>query len=303
MTVSRMKSRAKAAPETAAARTLLAVFAHPDDETFGVGGTLALYARKGVAVHLVCATMGEAGTVAGEKMRGYASIAQLREAELRCAATHLGLTGVHLLGYRDSGMPGSADNRHPNALITAPLEEVTGRITRLIRGLRPQVVLTFDPIGGYRHPDHIAIHRATVEAFQAASDPDRFPDGLPPFQPDRLYLSTFSRPFMRVVVRVLELIGQDVRHFGRNADIDLADIASVSFPVHARVSIRSVAGVKVRASECHSSQMDLTTSRLLGLLSRLGNGAETYIRAFPPPAPGLHERDLFEGLDRPLSTN
>jgi hypothetical protein len=98
-------------------------------------------------------------------------------------------------------------------------------------------------------------------------------------------------------VKGLELLGLDVRHFGRNADIDLADIASVSFPVHARVKIRSVAKVKAIASECHSSQMDLTTSRFLGLLSRLGSGTETFIRAFPPPSPGLHEADLFQGLD------
>jgi LmbE family N-acetylglucosaminyl deacetylase len=292
-----MNLRTSEGVDPAPGRALLAVFAHPDDETFGVGGTLALYSRKGVSVHLVCATLGEVGTVSAEKMRGFSKIADLRETELRCAAAHLGLASVHLLGYRDSGMPGTADNRHPNALLAAPLEEVTARITHLIRGLRPQVVLTFDPIGGYRHPDHITIHRATVEAFQAASDPDRYPDGLPAFQPDRLYLSTFSRPFMRVVVKGLELLGQDVHHFGRNADIDLADIAGVSFPVHARVKIRSVAKVKATASECHSSQMDLTTSRLLGLLSRLGAGTETFIRAFPPPSPGLREADLFQGLE------
>jgi len=292
-----MNKRTNADIDPAPGRTLLAVFAHPDDETFGVGGTLALYSRKGVSVHLVCATLGEVGTVSNEKMRGFSTIAELRETELRCAAAHLGLASVHLLGYRDSGMPGTADNRHPNALMAAPLEEVTARITHLIRGLRPQVVLTFDPIGGYRHPDHITIHRATVEAFQAASDPDRYPDGLPAFRPDRLYLSTFSRPFMRVVVKGLELLGQDVHHSGRNADIDLADIASVNFPVHARVKIRSVAKVKATASECHSSQMDLTTSRLLGLLSRLGAGTETFTRAFPPPPPGLREADLFQGLD------
>jgi LmbE family N-acetylglucosaminyl deacetylase len=292
-----MKTRTNGGSEPVAGRTLLAVFAHPDDETFGVGGTLALYSRKGVSVHLVCATLGEVGTVSKEKMRGYSTIAELRENELRCAASHLGLTSVHLLGYRDSGMPGTADNHHPNALVAAPFEEVTARVTHLIRGLKPQVIVTFDPIGGYRHPDHITMHRATVEAFKAAPDPDRFPDGLPPFQPQRLYLSTFSRPFMRFVVRGLELVGQDVHHFGRNADIDLADIASVDFPVHARVKIRSVEKVKATASRCHSSQMDPSTSWLLGLLSRLGSGTETFTRAFPPPTPGLREADLFQGLN------
>lgn len=280
------------------ARTLLAVLAHPDDETFGVGGTLALYAAKGVSVHLVCATLGEAGTVSDQELQGYSTIAELREAELRCAAACLRLTSVHLLGYRDSGMPGTRDNRHPNALMVAPLDEVTARITHLIRGLRPQVVLTFDPIGGYRHPDHIVLHRATVEAFQAASNPRRYPDGLPPFQPQRLYFMTFPRPFLRVVVKGLELLGRDVHHFGRNADIDLADIVSVSYPTHARVKIRSVAKAKALASACHSSQMTPGYIRLIGLLARLGGGTETYTRGYPPPPPGLRETDLFQGLDR-----
>ena len=292
-----MRTQSHPTSEGTPERNLLAVFAHPDDETFGVGGTLALYSRRGVAVHLVCATLGEAGTVSDEKMQGYSTVAELREAELRCAAASLGLTSVYLLGYRDSGMPGAEDNRHPSALMAKPLDEVAARITHLIRGLRPQVVLTFDPIGGYRHPDHIAIHRATVEAFNAAHDPERFPDDLPVFQPDRLYFATFSRPFMRVFVKGLELLGQDIHHFGRNADIDLADIASVSFPVHARVNVRSVAKTKALASACHSSQMDPSTSRLLGLLSRVGGGTETYTRSYPPPSPDLRETDLFQGLD------
>ncbi len=107
---------------------MLAVLAHPDDESFGPGGTLALYARRGVDVHLVCATRGEvADGLPRNCWPGTPSIGALREHELRCAAGHLGLTGVHFLGYRDSGMPGSEDNRHPQALAAAPLDEVAGR--------------------------------------------------------------------------------------------------------------------------------------------------------------------------------
>jgi N-acetyl-1-D-myo-inositol-2-amino-2-deoxy-alpha-D-glucopyranoside deacetylase len=103
--------------------TLLAVLAHPDDESFGMGGTLALYAARGVEVHLVCATRGEVGEVSPELMKGFSSIAERREAELRCAAGVLGLAGVHFLDYRDSGMPGSEDNTHPQALAAQPLED------------------------------------------------------------------------------------------------------------------------------------------------------------------------------------
>ena len=279
-------------------RSLLAVFAHPDDESFGVGGTLALYARRGVSVHLVCATLGEAGTVPQAMLQGYSSIAELRETELRCATSSLGLTSVHLLGYHDSGMPGTVDNHHPNALIAAPLDEVTARITHLIRGLRPLVVVTFDPVGGYRHPDHILIHKATVEAFEAAADPRRFPNGLPAFRPEKLYFHTFSRPLLRVLVRTLGVLGRDVHHFGRNADIDLAEVASISFPVHARINIRSVATVKAQAGACHASQLDRSTGWFLRWSSRILGSAETFTRAFPPPTAGLREVDLFEGLDQ-----
>ena len=129
-------------------RTLLAVLAHPDDETFGMGGTLALYAQRGVAVHLVCATRGEVGEVAQHFLEDFQSIGDLREHELRCAARNLGLAGVHFLDYRDSGMAGSLENQHPQSLAAAPLDEVAARVTAYIRDLRPHVVLTFDPVGG-----------------------------------------------------------------------------------------------------------------------------------------------------------
>src|SRR3990172_10089795 len=177
-------------------KRLLAVLAHPDDETFGTGGTLALYARLGVEVHLVCATAGEVGE-APPDLKGFASVGEMRKSELRCAAQTLGLTQVHFLGYRDSGMPGSPDNLHPQALAAAPLEKVAREVAALIRRIRPQVVITFDPIGGYRHPDHIAIHNATVLAFEAAGDAARFPASLPAYRPARLYFHTFQRPWLR----------------------------------------------------------------------------------------------------------
>ena len=158
---------------------ILSVLAHPDDETFGMGGTLAYYAKKGVDVYLICATRGEVGGMDPELLKGHASIGEVREEELRCAAEVLGLKDVYFLDYRDSGMPGSVDNTHPQALAAAPIEEVAKKVALFIRKLKPQVVLTFDPIGGYRHPDHIAIQLATVEAFKLASDPGFVdPDGL-----------------------------------------------------------------------------------------------------------------------------
>ncbi len=277
-------------------RRLLAVLAHPDDESFGPGGTLALYASRGVDVHLICATSGEAGEVRPELLQDYDHIQQLRLDELRCATAILGLGDLHLLGYRDSGMPGSPDNQHPEALAAAPINEVAARITKLIRQIRPQVILTFDPQGGYRHPDHIAVHRATLEAFYAAGDPNRYPNGLPPYRPYKLYYHVLSRRFLRLAVLILPIFGIDPRRWGRNADINLVEITSRSFPIHARIDIRSVAEIKGKAAACHKSQSGPPTSGLLSWLTRLMAGHETYMRAHPSAPKGLLERDLFEGI-------
>ena len=276
----------------ATGKTLLAVFAHPDDETFGPGGTLALYGRRGVQVHLICATRGELGE-ASPDLKGFASIGEMRESELRCAAAALGLKAVHLLGYRDSGMLGSPGNLHPTALAAAPVEEVARSIAGYIRQVRPQVVITFDPIGGYRHPDHIAIHKATVAAFNMAGDPAMTVDDLPPYAPQKLYYATFSRRLLRWVVRLMRLLGSDPRRFGRNHDIDLASVAEVDFPTHAAISIREVRHLKERAARCHASQLGGMGSLARWLQGRLDR-TETFTRAIPAEPPGHLERDLFE---------
>lgn len=278
-------------------KVLLAVLAHPDDESFGMGGTLALYAQNGTEVHLICATRGEMGEVEPHYLTRFGSVSELREAELRCAAETLGLKEVYFLGYRDSGMAGSPANEHPEALAAAPLEKVAADITRLIRQLRPQVVLTFDPIGGYRHPDHIKVHQATALAFYHAGDTDYSPDGLPAFQPKKLYYHTFSRGFLRAMVRLMPLFGKDPRRWGRNGDINLAELANVKFPVHARIDFSRVKEKRRAAAICHDSQGGRAMSTgLMGLAMRLGGQRETFMRAYPPPKPGTYERDLFQGI-------
>ncbi len=278
--------------------TLLAVLAHPDDETFGMGGTLALYAQRGVSVHLICATRGEVGEVAPHFLEGFQSVGELRENELRCAAGKLGLDGVHFLDYRDSGMPSSPDNQHPQALAAAPLDEVAAKVTAYIRELRPQVVLTFDPIGGYRHPDHIAIHEATVRAFHAAGDAEQFPDEGTPYQPAKLYYHTFPRGWLTWAVRLLPLFGKDPRRFGQNGDIDLLELAGKDFPVHARINYSQVVKLKEEATACHASQGGLASSGnwAVRLAFRVAAGVDSYTRAYPEPNDRRKERDLFEGI-------
>ncbi len=270
--------------------------AHPDDETFGTGGTLAYYSRQGVDVHLVCATRGEVGDVDERYLKGFNSISERREFELRCAAEKLGLKAVYFMGYRDSGMPGSTDNLHPLALAAQPMEKVASEVAYYFRLLRPQVVITFDPIGGYRHPDHIAIHNATVKAFENGSIAP-IDDGLTPYQPQKLYFQTMPRGLFRVAVFVLKLTGQDPRHFGRNHDIDVEALAKVSFPIHARINYKSIARIRDEAGACHASQGGQEMRRgLRGWLGRLSPSTETYMRAYPPPVKGHTEKDLFEGI-------
>ncbi|MBI3362569.1 MAG: PIG-L family deacetylase [Chloroflexi bacterium] len=284
---------------TSPTKTLLSIFAHPDDESFGPGGTLAKYAAQGVAVHHVCGTRGEVGSADPQHLAGYASVGDMRWAELQCAAQHLDLASVIHLGYRDSGMPGSADNQHPQALAAAPIAEVAAKIAHLIRELKPQVVITHDPVGGYRHPDHIAIHQATVAAFHAASDPTVFPDGLPGHVPQKLYYPVFGGALIRLFRWIVPVLGQDLRRMGRNKDIDFSGF---NFPTHAVIDIHGAPALKkFKAWACHRSQTEggggPPTRGVIGwYLRQFGSRVETFMRAHPPANGHVRERDLFEGV-------
>ncbi len=278
-------------------KRLLAVVAHPDDETFGMGGTLALYSSRGVEVHLICATRGEAGEVEEEKLAGFASIGALREHELQCAAQTLGIHQVHFLDYRDSGMQGSADNRHPQALINAPMEKLTVKINQLMQLIKPQVVLTFDPMGGYLHPDHVFIHHATTRAFLSAVMTQKKSPISSFFVPQKLYYHIFPRRFMRWAVKIMPIFGQDARHFGKNKDIDLTAMLATDFPTHARINYRLVAAIRERAVACHASQGgDRKSGYIVSWLMRQFSSTESFMRAFPLPTDDYIEKDLFEGV-------
>lgn len=283
-------------------RTILIAYPHPDDESFGNGGTIARYVAEGAAVHYACATRGECGTVDAHMLEGYADTAALRTAEQTCAARALGLAAVHFLGHRDSGMPGTADNQHPNAFIQTPLERVAGQLAALIRALRPQVVLTFNSYGGYGHPDHIHIHYATRAAFAAAGDPARFPEqlagGLAPWQPQKLYYPAFSTRFVRMAVAGVRLARRDPRRIGRNNDIDLVRIIEETTPVTTTVACGEYLEANLRARACHRSQGGGLPfgGRVPRALLRRFFGAESFTRAIPAWAGGPTERDLFEGV-------
>ena len=280
-------------------RTLVFFGAHPDDETFGVGATLALYVLRGVKVYCVCSTRGEEGTVAPQLMKGYSTIADLRSDELKCAAQVLGLEDIIFLGYRDSGMRGSEQNKHPDALAMAPVEAVVGRMVKIIRELKPDVVITHDAGGDYGHPDHIATHNAAVKAFYDAGDPAKYPLAGPVFHPSKLYFGVHPRRFMRWMVNLMPLFGQNPHHFGRNKDIDLTKTTDVDYPFHVVIRpTKQASEIRVKAAACHASQGGGQRHRgplLFRINAMISRQQDYFMREYPPPTRHF-EKDLFEGV-------
>lgn len=281
---------------------LLLSFAHPDDESFGMGATIAKYAREGVYIALVCSTNGDVGSVDPEFLDGYESVAARRLAELQCAAQTLGISEVVTYGYRDSGMMGSPDNQHPNCLWQADEAVVVERLVSDIRRIRPHVVVTFDEFGGYGHPDHIFMHRATVKAFHRAGDPNAYPDqiaaGLAPWQPDKLYYNSFPKTMLRVRLWLARLRGEDPRHMGKNGDLDLQEALDRAPDGDARISVGAYQYAWDAAAACHASQLNpRRTNSLLDRLQRVMVRHQYFMRAYPAHnGKRRMEYDLFEGI-------
>jgi N-acetyl-1-D-myo-inositol-2-amino-2-deoxy-alpha-D-glucopyranoside deacetylase len=278
-------------------RALLAAFAHPDDEAFGTGGTLAHYAAQGVQVNLVCATRGEVGEISDASLATAENLGEVREQELRCSGRALGAHEVIFLGYRDSGMAGTPDNADPRAFANALPEDVVARLVAVIRRLKPEVVITFEPGGGYGHPDHMAISRHTLAAFQAAADPNAFPNQGPAWAASRLFYSAIPRSFFREMRDRLEAMGVDTSQFGR------FDENSMGWPdekVHCTIDVSDRIEAKWAALQCHRTQFGpdnlfrrLPEEVLKQLMSR-----EHFSLVVPEDASGLCRGDLFSGLDQ-----
>lgn len=219
--------------------TMVTVFAHPDDETFSVGGSVAAAVDRGARVTAVCATRGEVGEIAAGVEATRETLGGVREAELRAACAALGVTDVRFLDYRDSGMAGSADNTHPEALAAAPDEEVTGRIAAILREVRPEVVVTFEPEGVYGHPDHKKISRCTAAAFDGVGG-------------QRLY---FAGPGRSAFTKLLA----EMQEAGVGRDFGLGDLDGFGTPDEDLTTIIDVTPFlerKKRALREHRSQID-----------------------------------------------
>ncbi len=279
---------------------LLAVHAHPDDEAIGTGGVLARYAMEGVETALVCATRGESGEILDPDLdpeEARPRLGEIREAELRQACATLGVTSLHFLGYRDSGMAGTPENNHPEALAQADPNEATRRLVHLVRQLRPHVILTYNENGGYGHPDHIAVHRITMAAFEAVGDPSyHVEDDLPPWQPSKLYYTAIPRSYLLRMKELLKAAGQKPPF--DDSEWDIEQIATADELITTRVDVRDYLPRKMQALRCHRSQLaaDSYFFRLPEELARYALGYEHFVLSHSQVAsPGL-EDDLFAGL-------
>jgi LmbE family N-acetylglucosaminyl deacetylase len=260
---------------------LLAILAHPDDESLGVGGTLARYAAEGVHTYLVTATRGEAGRFGdGTEHPGRDALAGIREAELLAAARELGVRDVEILGYDDGGLD------------RADAVEATDRIQRHIRRIRPHVIITFDPFGAYGHPDHVAISQlATGAAVAAAHGAGAAED--PPHAAAKLYYNVMTRAKWDVYQTVFKRLVSRVDGVEREA------FAWPDWNVTTWIDTAEHWPTVWRAVQHHTSQ--LAIYRGLAELSdeqhRVLWGSQLFCRAFSTVNGGrARETDLFAGL-------
>jgi LmbE family N-acetylglucosaminyl deacetylase len=178
------------------------------------------------------------------------------------------------------------------------MERLVGQLVAAIRKHRPQVVLCDNQFGGYGHPDHIKLHRATMQAATAAADPAQYPEAGPAHQVLRVYHPAFGFKAFRLLVRLMPVAGRDPRKFGKNHDIDLTEVVQWETPVHARIDVRRYVDVKMAAGACHRSQggpMEMAKGMPRWLRDRVF-GFEGFTQGFPATAGnGRMTNDLFPG--------
>lgn len=236
-------------------RRLLAIHAHPDDESSKGAGTVAYYSEAGATCVLMVATGGEEGDIlnpAMDRPEVVENLPAIRDEELVKAAEILGFARIHRLGYRDSGMPDSEANRRPDAFANADETEVLAAIVAIIRTEKPQVILGYDDHEHYPHPDHLRVHDLGLKAFDAAGDGELFPEAGPPWRPVRLFAPVFSR---ERIVRLHEAM------LARNLESPLTRwLERVSegenSPVDVRVPIDTTLTRARDALRTHATQVD-----------------------------------------------
>ncbi len=298
----------------------MTVHAHPDDEASKGAPTLAKYHAEGVETILVCCTGGEEGDLQNPTLREPGQpfhdltpeqerelVVSMRPAELERSAEIIGFDEVVMLGYRDSGMPDSESNLHPDCFHQADIDEATERLVAVIRRTKPQVIITYnDDQAGYPHPDHLRVHDISVLAFDRAGDPSWYPDAGEPFQPLKLYYSTWSR---RRLVAMHEGL---LKHRGESPfDETWFERPDTDHRVTTRIDVGEYMWARTQSLLAHATQVDPTAPFWFGLsdaelaaiypwedwiLARSLVDDTAHDTAHDPGDEHV-EHDLFEGID------
>jgi N-acetyl-1-D-myo-inositol-2-amino-2-deoxy-alpha-D-glucopyranoside deacetylase len=281
----------------AAQRTLMTVHAHPDDECISTGGILARYAAEGVRTVLVTCTDGAVGEISDPALATPDNLAEVRAHELDESVRHLSVSRLVKLGYRDSGMAGTADNDNPASFQQANLDQAIERVVKVVREEKPEVIVTYDERGGYGHPDHIRAHQVAVAAFERAGDASRYPSAGPAWAPAKLYYAVIPRSamlrfFERLREAGVEVPFSEARESASDPPFGVDDDLVTTF-----VDVSAYIGAKRAALESHRTQMgpDQFFMKLPQELFAEAFGRESFQRIAGPGA--TPESDLFEGID------
>lgn len=286
---------------------LLVVCPHPDDESVTAGALIARYAARGLRVAVVTCTGGEAGEIVlpdADVAALRPHLGALRGAELRAACRLLGVTDLRTLGYRDSGMAGTVPTARPDAFCNADPGEATGRLTRVLRELRPEVVVTESAWATYGHPDHVMARRVALQAFAAAGDAAAFPEAGRPWRPARLYAVHPTADRWEVTDRWDALVARMRAESGGAPFLTRWSLDRFGDePVTARIDVSAYVERQQAAIACHRSQFPadswwltmpldarrvaLGTLRLARLAPRAALGEPPERELFPPRLAGL----------------
>ena len=284
-----------------AAKRLLLVHAHPDDETINNGVTMAKYAALGAQVTLVTCTRGEEGEVLVNELANLASdkddkLGEHREIELKDAMDELGIKDFRFLGapskkWRDSGMMGTPANDRDDVFWQADLDEASNELVKVILETKPQVLITYDEFGGYGHPDHIKAHRVAMRAAELAANQG--------WQVNKIYWNTMPRSVIQMGIEKMKEVGSDF--FGAESADDLP-FAKPDELVSTVVNAPEYVPAKLAAMKAHATQISVdgpffALSNNLGL-SVWGDEYYTLVKgekAAPFDSNG-RELDIFAGV-------
>jgi len=275
---------------------ILAVYGHPDDEG-QVTGTLAHFIANGAVVTLVCATRGEVGEISDSALATQETLWYTRELELRASMAQIGLADVRFLPFRDSGMVGTPENEDSRSLHQQPAAVVVEALIRIIREVRPGMVFTWDPTGGYGHPDHIAVHKHTVEAFDTSGNAEAYPEAGPPWAPERLYwgsrgMKQFASIFLEMERRgtLSEAMEPERKARFEKAMLDPDPPVSVVHDVSAYIPLKRLAASMHRSQFGENSMF----ARIPEDMRARFYGQERFFQARPEWAPGTEPAPGFD---------